>query len=71
MDIMSEFVVSRGSGKTATSYMIGLSKLYNSGKISKEDYFTMRGAALVLMFGMSEEDALNQIAKELEEDDFR
>lgn len=69
MDTMSEFVVSRGSGKSATSYMIGLSKLYNSGKISKEDYFAMRGAALVLMFGMSVEDVLKQIAKELNEDD--
>lgn len=68
MDKTSEFVAPRGSAKSATSYMIGLSKLYNSGKISKEDYFTMRGAALVLMFGMSEEDALKQIEKELEED---
>ena len=68
MNKMSEFVVPRGSGKSAISYMIGLSKLYNSGKISKEDYFAMRGAALVLLFGVPEEDALKQIAKELEED---
>lgn len=68
MDKTSEFIIPRGSGKSAISYMIGLSKLYNSGKISKEDYFAMRGAALVLMFGVPEEDVLNQIEKELEED---
>ena len=66
---MDEIVVSRGSGKSALAYMVGLHKLYKSGKISKIDYLSMRGAALVLMFGVSEEDALKQIEKELEEDD--
>lgn len=64
---MQEFIVSRGSGKSAIEYMVGLHKLYESGKISKMDYLSMRGAALVLMFGVSEEDALKQIEKELEE----
>lgn len=65
---MDDIIISRGSGKSVLSYMIGLHKLYKSGKISKIDYLSMRGAALVLMFGVSEEDALNQIRKELEED---
>lgn len=66
---MDGIVVSRGSGKTASAYMVGLYKLYKSGKISKSDYLFMRGAALVLMFGVPEEDVMNQITKELEEDD--
>lgn len=66
---MDEIIVSRGSGKTVLSYMIGLYKLYKSGKISKIDYFTRRGVALVCLCGMSEEDALKQIAKEFEEDE--
>ena len=66
---MDEIGVSRGSGKSTLAYMIGLHKLYESGKISKSDYLSMRGAALVLMFGVSEEDALKQIAKEFWEDD--
>ena len=65
---MDEIVLSRGSGKTEIAHMIGSHKLYESGKISKLDYLFMRGAALVLMFGVSEEDALKQIEKELEED---
>lgn len=65
---MDGIIVSRGSGKTASAYMVGLYKLYKSGKISKIDYLYMRGAALVLMLGVSEEDALKQIEKELEED---
>lgn len=65
---MDEIGVSRGSGKSAIAYMVGLHKLYESGKISKSDYLSMRGAALVLMFGVSEEDALKQIAKEFVED---
>ena len=66
---MDEIVVSRGSGKTALAYMVGLLKLYKTGKISKRDYLYMRGAALVLMFGVPEEEVMNQITKELEEDD--
>lgn len=66
---MEEIIVSRGSGKSALSYMTGLHNLYKSGKISKTDYLSMRGAALVIMFGVSEEDALKQIEKELKEDD--
>lgn len=66
---MDEIIISRGSGKSAIAYMIGLYKLYESGKISKIDYLSMKGAALTLMFGVSEEDVLNQIAKELEEDE--
>ena len=65
---MDEIVISRGSGKSALAYMVGLHKLYETEKISKLDYLSMRGAALVLMFGVSEEDALNQIAKKLDED---
>jgi len=65
---MDEIIISRGSGKSAFSYMVKLYMLYKSGKISKMDYLYMRGAALVLMFGVSEEDALKQIEKELEED---
>ena len=65
---MDDIVISRGSGKSALAYMTGLHKLYKSGKISKTDYLSMRGAALVLMFGVSEEDALKQIEKELKED---
>lgn len=65
---MDEIINSRGSGKTAINHMIGLHKLYESGKISKIDYLFMRGAALVIMFGVSEDDALKQIEKELEED---
>lgn len=65
---MDGIIVSRGSGKTASAYMVGLYKLYKSGKISKIDYLYMRGAALVFMCGVSEEDALKQIEKELEED---
>lgn len=65
---MDEIINSRGSGKTAINHMIGLHKLYESGKISKTDYVFMKGAALVLMFGFSEEDALKQIEKELGED---
>lgn len=66
---MDEIVISRGSGKSAIAYMVGLHKLYESGKISKIDYLSMRGAALVLMFGVPEKEVLNQIAKELEEDE--
>ena len=65
---MDEIIISRGSGKSALAYMFGLHKLYKSGKISKIDYLSMRGAALVLMFRVPEEDALNQIRKELEEE---
>lgn len=66
---MSEFSASRGSTKTAISYMIGLKKLYNAGMISKLDYFTVRGVALVLLFGMSKEDALKQMKVDFEEDE--
>lgn len=66
---MDEIVIPRGSGKTALAYMVGLHKLYKTGKISKTDYLYMRGAALVFMFGVSEEKVLKQIEKELEEDD--
>lgn len=66
---MDEIIISRGSGKSALAYMVGLYKLYKSGKISELDYLSMRAAALVLMFRVSEEDALNQIAKKLEEDE--
>lgn len=66
---MDEIVMSRGSGKTALAYMVGLHKLYESGKLSKTDYLFMRGAALVLMFGVPEEEVMNQITKKLEEDD--
>lgn len=65
---MAEIAISRGSGKSAIAYMVGLHKLYESGKISKIDYMSMRGAALVLMFGVPEEDALKQIEKEFEEE---
>lgn len=66
---MDEIVISRGSGKSALNYMVRLHELYKSGAISKTDYLTMRSAALVLLFGMSEQDVLKQIKKELEEDD--
>ena len=66
---MDEIVMSRGSGKTALAYMVGLHKLYKSGKISKRDYLFMRGAALIIMFGVPEEEVMNQTTKELEEDD--
>ena len=65
---MDEIIVSRGYGKSAFAYMIRLHMLYESGKISKIDYLTMKGAALVFLFGMPEEDVLKQIKKELEED---
>ena len=65
MDKMSEFVVPRGSGRSSISYMICLHKLYTSGKISRIDYYTMRAAALVFLFGVPEEDVLKQIEKEL------
>lgn len=65
---MNDIVIPRGSGRSAIAYMAGLHKLYESEKISKIDYLSMRGAALVLMFGVPEEDVLKQIEKELEED---
>ena len=65
---MDEIVISRGSGKSAFAYMVRLHMLYESGKISKMDYLSMMGAALVLLLGVPEEDVLNFIRKELEED---
>lgn len=65
---MDEMAISRGSGKSALTYLVKLRKLYKSGMINKTDYLCMRSAALFFLFGMSEEDALKQIAKELEED---
>jgi len=65
---MDSIVISRGCGKCALNYMVRLLELYESGAISKTDYLEMIGATLFLLFGMSEQDALNQIRKELEED---
>lgn len=65
---MDEFIISRGSGKTAFAYMFRVHNLYKSGKISKIDYLSMIGAALILMCGVTEEDVLNMIRKELEND---
>ena len=65
---MDEIIISRGFGKSTSAYMVRLHMLYKSGKISKIDYLSMIYVALVLMCGVSEEDALKRIAKELEED---
>lgn len=60
---MDEIIISRGSGKSAFTYLVRLHDLYKSGKISEIDYLSMFWAVLVFLFRMSEENALNLITK--------
>lgn len=59
--------LTRGSTKTTMAYMTELKKLYDENKIVKEDYIFMVGAARVLLFNESEEEALKWIEQQLNE----
>jgi len=58
-------ITARWSSKSSTSYIAGLEKLYQSGKITKIDYISMKGAALVMLFGYPENEILKWMEKEL------
>ena len=62
-------IIPRGCSKSGTQYICGLEKLYKDGKISKEDYISMKYAAYVMLFCMPEEQALKSMEKELKEVD--
>ena len=66
MNVADEyFICPRGSAKSGTAYIAGVRKLYDEGKIDKEGYLYMTGAALILLFGHDEESVYKWIDEEL------
>ena len=59
------FIVHRGSGKSLNEYFVGLEKLYHSGDVSHKDYAIMKAAALTVLCGVPEKEAIAWMEREL------